>query len=524
MKDRGHRCKGVLALWRKICRKGMRGLCGEAKVGGDMTAEFQTDICQVDVDMEFWDDDWWELQRFDRHGTLIGVDFGNGRILVLASLFQPQGVYHSLHLLWSLNADCPWSEVIELQQKGSRDPAGDVNKDGLCLAMHLVFSLPLPTTMQAYSINDMCPMFSMRDQATTVLTAALGHVWDLIKVVPQPEESLGTIYAWVEDWDKTWASIHSWWRYVNDNGISILKVHDKCMCNYTEESAMCQNLLVLGAIAIADLQCPVEQRWIHIDDIFEDYQERVELRVQLEAERLTREPSMHMHRQAAMVIGEGQGCMPSDTGAGESSRETGGQVRQQMDSTGKGKGKEKATDEVDKLENDEGNCPPNPDPLKLALQHLKPTFHVGSRPSGSAAGHSEWVGSTRTLVVERQLLGHCTNRPTTPAPQPHPEPTPPPMDNLGDLGNGGLFGRLTGLLDNPPTPNVSVQDLSKVPPVEETLLVTNLSKLTTHKALAEVDNKEFELTQIHQMLGLLIGTVQGRHEELKRLKDQLKDM
>ncbi|KIN97968.1 hypothetical protein M404DRAFT_31789 [Pisolithus tinctorius Marx 270] len=129
--------------------------------------------------------------------------------------------------------------------------------------------------MQAYSINDVHPMFSMRDQATTALAAALGHVWDLIEAVPQPEERLDMIYMWVEDWDKTWASICSWWKYVDNNGITILKVHDKCMCDYTEESAMCQNLLVLGAITITDLWCPVEQRQIHMDDIFEDYQERV---------------------------------------------------------------------------------------------------------------------------------------------------------------------------------------------------------------------------------------------------------
>ncbi|KIN99338.1 hypothetical protein M404DRAFT_30575 [Pisolithus tinctorius Marx 270] len=151
--------------------------------------------------------------------------------------------------------------------------------------------------MQAYSINDMRPVFSMRDQVTTALAAALGHVWDLIETAPQPEERLEMIYAWVEDWDKTWTGIHSWWKYVDNNRITIPKVHNKCMCNYTEESAMCQNLLAPGAIAIADLQCPVEQRQVHIDDIFKDYQER-------------------------------------------------------------------ATDEVNKLENDKGDHPPNPDPLK----------------------------------------------------------------------------------------------------------------------------------------------------------------
>ncbi|KAI5998500.1 hypothetical protein F5J12DRAFT_784844 [Pisolithus orientalis] len=263
------------------------------------------------------------------------------------------------------------------------------------------------------------------------LTAALRHVWDLIKV---------------EDWDKTWASICSWWKYVDNNGITVPKVHNKCMHDYTKESVMCQNLLVPGAITIADLWHPVEQRWIHINDIFNNYQERVELRVQLEAERLTREPSMHTHRQAAMVIG-------------------------------KGKGKEKATDKVDELENNEGNCPPNPDLSKTAA--LAPKANLPCR---------------ECTKVDAKCKG-----------------LPGESYNPGDLSDGGLFGRLTGLLDNPPTPIISMQDESEGPPVEETPLVTNLSESTMCEALAEhiqllegrADDEEFELTQIHQMLGLL---------------------
>lgn len=95
------------------------------------------------------------------------------------------------------------------------------------------------------------------------------------------------------------------------------------MREFTEELTMRQNLLVLGAIAIADLQHPVEQRRIHIDDIFEDYQERVELRVQLEAERLAGKPLICTHGQAARVAGESQDRAPGDTEAGESSRGAG---------------------------------------------------------------------------------------------------------------------------------------------------------------------------------------------------------
>ncbi|KIN96986.1 hypothetical protein M404DRAFT_32710 [Pisolithus tinctorius Marx 270] len=334
--------------------------------------------------------------------------------------------------------------------------------------------------MQAYSVNDTRPVFSMRDQVTMALAAALGHVWDLIEGAPQPEERLETIYVWVEDWDKTWASICSWWKYVDDNGISVLKVHDECMHNYTKESVMCQSLLVLGAIAIADFHHPVEQRQIHIDDIFEDYQERVELRVQLKAERLTREPSMLMCRQAAMVEGEGQGHAPSNTEAGESSSGTGQQVRQQTEGTGKGKGKEKATDEVDELENDEGEHPPNPDPSKTGAPAAKADLQCREHPTPRASPPS--TSNMPPPPTPRPPLFLPSE---TPAPRPHPELTLPPMDNPGDLGDGGLFGRPTGLLDDPPAPVISVQDESKGPPVEETLQVANLSELTTHETLAE---------------------------------------
>ncbi|KIN93143.1 hypothetical protein M404DRAFT_36356 [Pisolithus tinctorius Marx 270] len=445
-------------------------------------------------------------------------------------------------------------------------PRNISSSDSPLLLQHLALRLSQlsATTMQAYSVNDVCPVFSMRDQATTALAAALGHVWDLIEGAPQPEERLETIYAWVEDWDKTWASIHSWWKYVDDNRISVPKVHDECMHNYTKESAMCQSLLVPGAIAITNLCRPVEQRRIHINDIFEDYQERVELRVQLEVERLTREPSMLMRRQAAMAVGEGQGHMPSDTEAGESSSGTGQQVRQQTEGTGKGKGKEKATDEVDELENNEGKHPLNPDPSKTvckglpgelceqcrqAKQKCSWSLRVGRKRKNAGSGEMaagpshKWTKSvtvamtTETPVTTGLKLWIPARKPpprqNSEPPPKHPTPrasshlssdmpppplTPPLMDNPGDLGDSGLFGRPTGLLDNPPAPVISMQDKSKGPPV------ANLSESTTHKALAEcirllegrADDKEFELTQIHQMLGLLvtrverqIGAVQG---------------
>ncbi|KAI5994594.1 hypothetical protein F5J12DRAFT_785778 [Pisolithus orientalis] len=264
--------------------------------------------------------------------------------------------------------------------------------------------------MQAYSSNNAHPIFSMRDQVTMALLEALGHIWVLIKMVPQPEESLDMIYMWVEDWDKTWAGIHSWWKYIDDNRITVLKVHDECMHNYTEESVMCQNILVLGAIAIADLWHPVEQRQIHIDDIFKDYQERIELRVQLKVERLTREPSM---------------C--------------------------KGKGKEKvhptlqetlsvtvniqkilqATDKVDELENNEGECPPNPDPLKTGA--LAPKANLPCREQ--AKWKCSWllrVGRKCKNAGSREMAAGPSHKwtkqnsePTPEHPIPHASPLQP---------------------------------------------------------------------------------------------------
>ncbi|KIN94078.1 hypothetical protein M404DRAFT_35415 [Pisolithus tinctorius Marx 270] len=349
----------------------------------------------------------------------------------------------------------------------------------------------------------------MRDQVTTVLTAALGHIWDLIKTAPQPEERLETIYVWVEDWDKTWTSIRSWWKYVDDNGITVPKVRDECMCDYTEESAMCQNLLVPGAIAIADLRHPVEQRQVHIDDIFEDYQERQRQQVKVKAAR------------------------PATLKQGS-----------------KGKGKEKATDEVDELENDEGDRPPNPDPSKTgapapkvdlrcrecakAKRKCSRSLRVGRKRKNAGSGEMaagpshKWVKSvtvmTETLGLTRLKLRIPARKPpprqnsepppehptpraspplssdmppppvpqpplflpsATPAPRPRPELTLPPMDNPGDLGDSGLFGRPTGLLDDPPAPVVSTQDESEGPPVKETPQVTNPSELTTRETLAE---------------------------------------
>ncbi|KAI5996827.1 hypothetical protein F5J12DRAFT_895973 [Pisolithus orientalis] len=335
------------------------------------------------------------------------------------------------------------------------------------------------------------------------------HIWDLIKTVPQPEESLETIYMWVEDWDKTWASIHSLWN---------------------EESMMHKNLLIQGAIAIADLHHPVEQRCIQINNIFKDYQERVELRHNLRLRGWEENlQCVCMDRQQGAVIEGGQ--------------ETDRWSKQ-------GKGKEKATEEVNELEDNEDKCPPNPDPSKTgtpapevnlpcggqAKQKCSQALKVGRKHKN--AGSSEMVAGPSHKWTNRNSAPapDCPSPPPVnspsnsnmpppptsqlplflpsmiPAPRHCAEPTPPPMDEPEDFSSSGIFVNPIGLLDDTPAPNVSTQDELEVPPV------INLSKLTTCKALAEcicllenrVDDKEFELTQIHQMLGLLATQVEWK--------------
>ncbi|KAI5988309.1 hypothetical protein F5J12DRAFT_786884 [Pisolithus orientalis] len=168
---------------------------------------------------------------------------------------------------------------------------------------------PYPTfAMQAYSIHDAQLVCSMRDQAITLLLAALRHIRVLIDTVPQPEESLEAIYEWAEDWDQTWAGIYSWWKYVHENKISILKVCNANLCDMTKESAIWQNEVIPAAIAIVDLQWPEGQCRFNINDLFKDYQEWVEERVWMEAKRLAKAPSMHTWGQAARGKREAEGA------------------------------------------------------------------------------------------------------------------------------------------------------------------------------------------------------------------------
>ncbi|KAI5997272.1 hypothetical protein F5J12DRAFT_895917 [Pisolithus orientalis] len=201
----------------------------------------------------------------------------------------------------------------------------------------------------------------MRDQAITSLLAALRHVRVLIDTVPQPKESLEAIYEWVEDWDQTWAGIYSWWKYIDENKISILKVCNANLHDLTKESAIWQNEAIPVAIAIVDLWQPEGQHRFNINNLFKDYQEQVEERAQMEAERSAKAPSMCTQGQAER--GEGQDHAPEDT-KGNLSRGAAHSTGEGSGSASKGKGKQKATSKEDKLadniDDDEGDGDPGP--------------------------------------------------------------------------------------------------------------------------------------------------------------------
>ncbi|KIO06291.1 hypothetical protein M404DRAFT_24569 [Pisolithus tinctorius Marx 270] len=140
-------------------------------------------------------------------------------------------------------------------------------------------------------------------------------------MAPQPKESLEAIYEWVGDWDQTWAGIYLWWKYIDENKISIPKVCDANLHDMTEESLMEQN---------------------------EDYQEQVKERAHLEAERLAKAPSVHTWGQTARD--EGQDHVPEDT-EGDTARGGTHSAGGGCGSAIKGKGKQQATSEEDELAN-----------------------------------------------------------------------------------------------------------------------------------------------------------------------------
>ncbi|KIO05054.1 hypothetical protein M404DRAFT_25682 [Pisolithus tinctorius Marx 270] len=465
----------------------------------------------------------------------------------------------------------------------------------------------------------------MRDQAIISLSAALRHVRVLIDTAPQPKESLEAIYEWVADWDQTWASIYSWWKYVNENEISIPKVRDANLRDMTEESTMEQNEVIPAVIAIADLHRPEGQRRFHIDDVFEDYQERVKERARLEAERLAKAPSMRTRSQAAR--GEGQDHAPEDTEGNLSrgaARSTGGG----SGSASKGKGKQKATSEEDELADDvdddegdsEGEGKPGPsakrprvagdnEPCETCVQAnlrcigepessckwCQKAKHKCSRSRGVGRKNSGTVGEAgpshkrvRSITTSKvtpaepvtgpakkltlKIPAHKWQPDPTPTRSPSPQPTPSPHDPLptprlffhGATPTPGpsfkpspapvdepgaalpidelqvesepFFATATGLLEEPEYIKVpawsNTPPATEIPEVEyphERSTVNIIERLQVLEARAE--DEEFELEQVYRLLEMLarrvthwIETAQARWEELRRLKDDLRNL
>ncbi|KIN97382.1 hypothetical protein M404DRAFT_32362 [Pisolithus tinctorius Marx 270] len=289
-------------------------------------------------------------------------------------------------------------------------------------------------------------------------------------MAPQPEESLEAIYEWVKDWDQVWAGIYSWWKYVDKNKISIPKVCDANLHNMTKESVMQQNEMILAAIAIADLHWPEGQRRFHINDVFEGYQEWVEERACLEAERLAKALSVHTWGQTARD--EGQDHVPEDT-EGYMARGGAHTAGGGSGSTSKGKGKHEEDQLADNVNDDKGNgegeAPVNEPQASLPIDELqvKPQVEVKS-----------------------------------------------------------FFVTVTGLLDEPGDVEVSGQSntpsVAEIPEVEyphEQSTVNIIECLRVLEARAE--DEEFELEQVYWLLEMLtrwvthqIETAQARWEEL----------
>ncbi|KIO04696.1 hypothetical protein M404DRAFT_26171 [Pisolithus tinctorius Marx 270] len=396
----------------------------------------------------------------------------------------------------------------------------------------------------------------------------------------QPEESLEAIYEWVGDWDQTWAGIYSWWKYVDENEISIPKVRDANLHEMTEESTIRQN---------------------------EDYQERVKERARLEAERLAQALSVRTWGQTARDVG--QDHVPGDT-EGHPSRGAARLTGGGSGSVSKGKGKQKATSEEDELADDinddegdgKGEGEPGPSakrprvagdnkPCEMCAQanltcvgepessckrcqkakrkcsrsrgvgrkrknsstvgeagpshkQVKPITTAKAPPAKPATGPAKKLtlkiparkrqpDPTPPCSPSPQLTPsphdpsptpHLFFRGATPMPVPSFKPSPAPVDEPGaslpvdepQVESDPFFVTATGLLEEPGDIEVSVW--SDTPPATEI-------------PEARAEDEEFELEQVYRLLEMLarwgtrqIETAQARQEELRRLKDNLHDL
>ncbi|KIN97272.1 hypothetical protein M404DRAFT_32486 [Pisolithus tinctorius Marx 270] len=369
-------------------------------------------------------------------------------------------------------------------------------------------------------------------------------------MAPQPKESLEVIYEWVGDWDQTWAGIYLWWKYVDKNEISILKVRDTNLCEMTEESAIWQN---------------------------EDYQERVEERARLEAERLAKAPSVRTQGQTARDVG--QDHMPEDT-EGHPSRGAAHLTGGGSGSTSKGKGKQKATSEEDELADDidddegdgEGEGEPGPsakrphvagdnEPCKTCVQA---NLTCVGEPESSCkqcqkakrkCSRSRGVGRKNSGTVGEAGLSHKRVKPITtakpdltpprsPSPQPTPsphdpsptphlffrratptprpsfKPSPAPVDEPGasllvdepQVESEPFLATATSLLEEPRDIEVSVWSdtplATEIPEVKyphEQLTANIVEHLRVLEARAE--DEEFKLEQVYWLLEMLARQV-----------------
>ncbi|KAI6002586.1 hypothetical protein F5J12DRAFT_893993 [Pisolithus orientalis] len=319
------------------------------------------------------------------------------------------------------------------------------------------------------------------------------------------------------------AGIYLWWKYVDKNKISILKVCDANLHDRTEESTIWQNEVIPVVIAIVDRWWPEGQCRFKIDDLVEDYQEQVEERVWLEAERLAKASSMHTQGQAAR--GESQDHAPEDTEVNPSRGAT-CLTGEGSGSMSKGKGKQKATSKEDKLadnvNDDEGNGKPGP-------SAKGPHTAGDNEPCKTCAQE----GEMQVLTLSRHREKDPAPSPHNPSPTPHPffcratpmpgpsfKPSPVPVDipqvslliDELQVKIEPFFATMTSLLDKPGDVEVTAQSdtpsAAEIPEVKhphERLTVNIIEHLQVLEVRAK--DEEFELEQVYQLLEMLVRQV-----------------
>ncbi|KAI5986268.1 hypothetical protein F5J12DRAFT_898791 [Pisolithus orientalis] len=231
----------------------------------------------------------------------------------------------------------------------------------------------------------------------------------------------------------------------------------------SKQLAFKDDIMVTGAIAITDLQQPKGQRWFDVKDLFEDYQERVKERAQLEAKRLAQEPMAHTWGQAEGGVGPGN--------------------------VSKGKGKEKATNKEDELADNVDDDENEGEELTLSPHDPLPTpclFFCRATPKPRPS-----FKASSPLVNKPQLS--------------------PPSKEL-QVKFKPFFATVTSLLNESGDVKVPVQ--SDTPLVAETPEVINPNEWSTANFIehlqvleARAKDEEFELEQVYWLLEMLVRQV-----------------